>query len=338
MIDLRSDTVTKPTQAMKDAMMAAPVGDDVFDEDPTVHQLQSRLADMFGKEAGLFCSSGVQTNQIGIRLHTEPGSEVICHKESHIYNYEGGGIMVNSLSSVKLLEGNRGRINSDDIEPAINPDDVHKPVTRLVSVEDTSNRGGGCCYDFNDLVRIGEIAKKNGLPYHLDGARVFNALTENGIDTQEYGKPFDTISICLSKGLGAPIGSVLLGTEAHIRKARRIRKVLGGGMRQVGIIAAAGLYALDHHVDRLKEDHHRAKMIADCLQERSYVSEVFPVETNIVVFRVANGSAAMILEPLKEKGVLAVPFGPDLVRFVTHLDFNDNQLNDLITILKSIDA
>ena len=338
-IDLRSDTVTRPTAEMKEAMMQAELGDDVFEEDPTVMALESKAASLFGKEAGIFCPSGTMTNQIAIRLHTFPGAEVICHEDSHVYNYEGGGIAVNSLSSVKLLRGNRGRLRAEDIGAAINPDDVHKPVSSLVCVEDTSNRGGGCYYDLNALSAIRSEVDKYGLPLHCDGARVFNALVERGDDPATYGQFFDTISICLSKGLGAPIGSVLLGTSEHIRQARRIRKVLGGGMRQVGLLAAAGIYALDNHVDRLKVDHERARRIGKVLSERSYCSQVLPVETNIVVFELKPDNApSEFLDMLAAKGVLAVPFGGQLVRFVTHLDFDDVQLDNLLHILIEIDA
>ena len=265
-IDLRSDTVTKPSKEMLDAMYLAPVGDDVFEEDPTVIELENTSANIFGKEAGIFCPSGTMTNQIAIRLHTQPGSEVICDKLSHIYNYEGGGIAVNSLSSVKLLTGDGGRFTADDVLKSIQPDDIHAPITSLVSIENTSNKGGGCCYDLKEIEKIAAVCKDKNLPLHLDGARIFNALIAKNELGTEHGKHLDTISICLSKGLGAPIGSVLLGSKEHISRARRIRKVLGGGMRQVGGIAAAGLYALKNNVDRLVEDHNRAKELANVLK------------------------------------------------------------------------
>ena len=335
-VDLRSDTVTKPTSGMLKAMMKAEVGDDVFIEDPTVTALEDKAAGIFGKEAGIFCPSGTMTNQIAIRLHTRAGGEVICHEEAHVYQYEAGGIAFNSGCSIKLIRGNRGRIEPAQILPAINPDDVHKPRTNLVCLEDTSNRGGGCVYDFDDIREITKICRKQGLPLHLDGARVFNALAENQIDTKVYGESFDTISICLSKGLGAPVGSVLLGSKHQIKEARRIRKVFGGGMRQVGYIAAAGIYALDHHIDRLKEDHERAKRIESTLKDCSFVSEIFPVETNIVVFRLQAGMKSNeFLEKLKTKGILAVPFAHDLVRFTTHLDLSDEAFEYFLQTIKT---
>lgn len=337
-IDLRSDTVTKPSPEMLEAMLSAPLGDDVFMEDPTVIELESKLASMFGKEAGLFCPSGTMTNQIAIRMHTVPGQEVICHKESHVYKYEGGGIMVNSLCSVKLIEGNRGRITVDDVKNSLNnPEDVHLPVSRLVSVEDTANRGGGAIYDFEELKRISAFCKEKGLAYHLDGARIFNSLVETGVDYTTYGQQFDSISVCLSKGLGTPVGSVLIGTAAQIKAARRIRKVLGGGMRQAGVLAAAGLFALEHNIQRLKEDHRRAKLIGEMVKKISFVEEVFPVETNIVVFGIKPAlSVEKIVSDLKSKGVLCVPFGPGLIRMVTHLDFKEEDLNKLSEVLKSL--
>lgn len=337
-IDLRSDTVTKPSPEMLEAMLSAPLGDDVFMEDPTVIELESKLASMFGKEAGLFCPSGTMTNQIAIRMHTVPGQEVICHKESHVYKYEGGGIMVNSLCSVKLIDGNRGRITVDDVKNSLNnPEDVHLPVSRLVSVEDTANRGGGAIYDFEELKRISAFCKEKGLAYHLDGARIFNSLVETGVDYTTYGQQFDSISVCLSKGLGTPVGSVLIGTAAQIKAARRIRKVLGGGMRQAGVLAAAGLFALEHNIQRLKEDHRRAKLIGEMVKKISFVEEVFPVETNIVVFGIKPAlSVEKIVSDLKSKGVLCVPFGPGLIRMVTHLDFKEEDLNKLSEVLKSL--
>ena len=248
MIDFRSDTVTKPSFEMRQAMLDAPVGDDVFGEDPTINELEQYAAKMFGFEAGLFCCSGTQTNQIAINVHVQPGGEVICHEESHIYKYEGGGIAKNSGASVRLLRGNRGRITADDVQLWINPDDIHLPVTQLISIEDTSNRGGGAIYDFNEIRKIRALSSMIKIPLHLDGARLFNSLIENGVDYLEYGQQFDSISICLSKGLGAPVGSVLLGSHDFIKKARRVRKVFGGGMRQAGIIAAGGLYALKHNI------------------------------------------------------------------------------------------
>lgn len=338
MIDLRSDTVTQPTTAMKQAMLEAQLGDDVFQEDPTVIALEHKLATYFGLEAGIFCPSGTMTNQIAIRLHTHPQSEVICDEKSHIYLYEGGGIAYNSLSSVRLLSGNRGRINAQMVADNINDKhDIHAAVTSMVSLENTVNKGGGCYYDFSEIEKIGAVCKANELPLHLDGARIFNALEASGDKPVDYGAHFNTISVCLSKGLGCPVGSVLLGSEKDILRARRVRKVLGGGIRQAGMLAAAGLYALDHHVERLKEDHNRAQQLGIILQDQRYVESVLAVDSNIVIFRLANDKLAVdFVAKLQEKDLLAVPFGKHDVRFVTHLDFDDDQLTSAIDLLKSL--
>lgn len=339
MIDFRSDTVTKPSEMMREFMIRAEVGDDVFGEDPTVNELEKYAAGLFGKEAGLFCSSGTQTNQIAISVYCQPGTEVICHEDAHIYKYEGGGIARNANASVRLLKGNRGRLSADEISKWINnPDDVHLPLTALVSIEDTMNRGGGCVYDFAEIQRIREFCTKSGLPLHLDGARVFNALAVNGVDAKVYGDQFDSISICLSKGLGAPVGSVLIGSADFIRKARRVRKVMGGGMRQAGIIAAGGLFALKNNVDRLGDDHHRAKQLEVALNQVDWVEEVIPVETNIVVAILRDvQQQEEILSRLKEKGILAVSFGTGMIRFVTHLDINDKDIEQCIQVIKELE-
>ncbi len=337
-IDLRSDTVTKPTPAMLDAMFAAQVGDDVFMEDPTISNLETKTALMFGKEAGLFCSSGTQTNQIGIRLHTTPGGEVITHKESHVYKYEGGGIAVNSGCSVKLHDGNRGRLTLQQVKESVNnPLDVHMPLTQLVSVEDTANRGGGAIYDFEELKSISSFCRENNFKFHLDGARVFNALVETQIPTKEYGSIFDTISVCLSKGLGAPVGSVLLGTKDEMVRARRIRKVLGGGMRQAGFLAAAGIYALENNIERLKTDHKNARVLAEEIKNCNWVEELFPVPTNIVVICLKKEiNLQLLVEKLKEKNILVVPFGSQMIRMVTHLDISDSMIDQVCTEVKKI--
>jgi len=327
-IDLRSDTVTRPTAGMKEAMFAAPVGDDVFGEDPTVNALEDKLAGLFGMEAGLFCPSGTMTNQIAIRLHTRIQTEVICHQYSHIYLYEGGGIMANSLASVKLLPGDLGKITSTQIAESINPDDVHAPETTLVSLENTMNKGGGSIYTLDEIKPIHALCKEKGLKLHLDGARLFNALVETGESPADWGAHFDTISICLSKGLGCPIGSVLLGTKSDIKRARKVRKVFGGGMRQAGILAAAGIYALDHQIDRLKEDHARARALGEILRKQSFVIETLPVSTNIVIARLEGITFEELLKKLAEKNIKAVKFGKELVRFVTHLDFGDAELEE----------
>ncbi|MGZ3920070.1 MAG: threonine aldolase family protein, partial [Bacteroidia bacterium] len=283
-IDLRSDTVTRPTKGMLEAMMKAPVGDDVFNEDPTINELEKYSAELFGKEAALYCPSGTMTNQIAIKIHTQPGDELICDASSHIYNFEGGGISFNSGVQAKLVNGSEGRLTEELIEPLINPDLDWLTRTSLVSLENTVNRAGGSFYTLEQIKPIAELCKSKKLALHLDGARLFNALAETNEDPKEVGKYFDTISICLSKGLGAPVGSLLLGTKEHIKKARKIRKVFGGGMRQAGFLAAAGLYALKNNIGRLKEDHKKAKEIEKALKESSFVESILPVYTNIIIF------------------------------------------------------
>ena len=337
MIDYRSDTVTKPTKEMLEFMFNAPVGDDVFQEDPTVNELQDFVATYFGKEAALFCSSGTQTNQIAINVHVKPGGEVICHEESHIYKYEGGGIAKNSGASVRLLPGIRGRLTVETIQKAVNADDIHFPVTALVSLEDTANRGGGAVYDFEEIKKIASFCKEKGLPLHLDGARLMNALTVNKVDPKVYAAQFDSISLCLSKGLGAPVGSLLLGTKEFIHKARRVRKVMGGGMRQAGIIAAGGLFAMKNNVDRLKQDHARAQLIGDTLQKQAWVSEVFPVETNIVVICLKmEEQKEIVIQEFKEQGILVSSFGDGMIRLVVHLDINDEDITQTCNTIQSI--
>lgn len=336
-VDLRSDTVTKPTPEMKEFMMNAPVGDDVFEEDPTINELEAYAAHLFGKEAGLYCPSGTQTNQIAINVYCRPGDELICSKEAHIYKYEGGGIAKNSGTSVKLLDGDRGRIKAAVIKEAINdPENVHYPLTSLVCLEDTMNRGGGAIYDINDLKEIKDLCDQENLPLHLDGARVFNALVENEVDYKNYGDHFDSISICLSKGLGAPVGSVLIGSKKFIKQARRVRKVFGGGMRQAGIIAAGGLFALKNNIDRLRIDHEHARYIAQSLEKQSWVHEVMSVDTNIVVARVNHEkSVSQVVDAFAEKDIHIMPFGPDTIRLVTHLDNSPEQIQyTLETIAK----
>ena len=337
-IDLRSDTVTKPSQEMREFMANAPVGDDVFMEDPTVNELERYAAALFGMEAGLYCSSGTQTNQIAIAVYCQPGTEVICHEDAHIYKYEGGGIARNANASVRLVQGNRGRLSVETISPWINnPEDIHLPLTALVSIEDTMNRGGGCIYDFEEIKRIRTFCKANNLPLHLDGARVFNALTVTGVDYKEYGSQFDSISICLSKNLGAPVGSVLLGSKEFIKKARRVRKVFGGGMRQAGIIAAGGLFALKNNINRLVDDHSRAKRLETTLSTLSWVDHVIPVETNIVVAVLKEeGQQQSLLNKLSENNVLSVAFGRGMIRFVTHLDITDEDIDQCIEVLKRL--
>jgi threonine aldolase len=337
LIDLRSDTVTRPTPAMLEAMLAAPVGDDVFNEDPTILALEAKTAALFGKETGLFCPSGTMTNQIAIKLHTQPGDEVICENTCHIYNYEGGGISFNSGAQAKLLPGDRGRLNATQVEESINGQFDWLARTRLVSIENTCNRSGGSYYSLTGMSEIAAVCRKHNLAYHLDGARIFNALAESGDSTQSVGALFDTVSVCLSKGLGAPVGSVLLGTKDHMAKARRIRKVFGGGMRQAGYLAAAGIYALDHHVSRLKEDHARARILGETLKALPYVESLLPVDSNIVIFTLTNQmkSDDLVLK-LKKEGIVSTGFGKQTIRFVTHLDFTDAMLDKTIRVLKQI--
>lgn len=334
MIDLRSDTVTKPTPEMMEFMMNAPVGDDVFGEDPTINQLEQESAEMFGFEAGLFAPSGTMTNQIAIRVHTQPGDELICSYESHIYRYEGGGIAVNSATSTRLIPGLNGMITAKDVRDNYNdPLDIHKPLTSLVSLENTSNRGGGLCYDFNEFREIKKACDELGLKLHLDGARVFNAIVAKGENPKDYSQVFDSISICLSKGLGAPVGSVLLGSKEFITKARRIRKVLGGGMRQAGIIAAGGLFALRNNVKRLALDHANAQKIGNAAQLNSRCSSVETVETNIVMIN-TNGNAQDWVDELRGKNILCMALSPTRMRLVTHLDLSDEDIETVCEMIK----
>lgn len=335
-IDLRSDTFTLPTPAMKAFMMEAELGDDVFGEDPTVNLLEAKTAQLFGMQAALFCPSGTMTNQIGIKAHTQPGDEVICENMSHVYIYEGGGIAFNSGCQVRPISGQRGTITADQIQSAINPDDIHKPATRLVCLENTTNRGGGACYDWSQLLAIRNVCAGNGLSLHLDGARLWNALVAKNETALQYGEIFDSISVCLSKGLGAPVGSVLLGDQAFINKARRIRKVFGGGMRQAGFLAAAGIYALDHHIDRLKEDHHHAQLLANALTNRKVIGTILAVETNIVIFEVLPPfTAQQFAQALARESIKVIAISPTQIRMVTHLDVTTEMIQRTI---KAIDA
>jgi threonine aldolase len=335
-VDLRSDTFTKPTPKMLEAMCKAKVGDDVFGEDPSVNELESRAAAMFGMEAGLYSVSGTMSNQIAIKTHTQPGDEVICDFTSHVYQYEGGGIAFNSGASVQLIPGNLGRITAEQVVSAINPDDVHKPHSSLVSLENTANRGGGSCYDINEIEKIRSVCDKHQLKLHLDGARLFNALVAKNESPKSYGRLFHSISICLNKGLGCPVGSVLLGTKEYIRKARRIRKVFGGGMRQGGYMAATGLYALDHHIERLKEDHDHAKRVAGELCQKKFIGEILPVETNILIFSVKEMIPSAFVQVLKAENILALPMSPTQVRMVFHLDVTKEMIDHMRKVIKSL--
>jgi threonine aldolase len=338
MIDFRSDTVTKPTTEMLNAMFNAKVGDDVFGEDDTVNALEEKIAHLFGLESAMFCPSGTMTNQIAIKCFTQPLDEVITDQTAHVYRYEGGGMMFNSGVSVRLLDGDRGRVNAEMIANEINPvANVHHPHSSLVVLENTVNRGGGSFYTLEQIEPIYHICKLKGLKLHLDGARIFNALIASGDQSKEYGKYFDGISICLSKGLGAPVGSVLLGNKETIQYARRVRKVLGGGMRQAGYLAAAGIYALDHHIDRLKDDHHHAQLIADALSALSFVKQILPVDTNIIIFELhPHKDADQFVTQLQQNGILCGTFGKQMIRFVTHLDITESKVEQTIAILKTL--
>jgi threonine aldolase len=335
-IDLRSDTVTRPTPGMLDAMYKAPVGDDVFGEDPSVNQLEAMAASLFGMEAALFCPSGTMSNQIAIKAHTQPGDEVICDKTAHVYQYEGGGIAFNSGAQVRLLDGSRGRITAEQVAAAINPDDVHKARTSLVCLENTSNRGGGSCYRLDDIRRIREVCDRHGLQLHLDGARLFNALVATGEKAKDYGAVFHSISVCLNKGLGCPAGSLLLGTKAFIQRARRIRKVFGGGMRQAGYLAACGIYALENHIERLAEDHAHAQQIAAALQQQPFTASILPVETNIVIVEIkAPYQPAQIVEKLKSHNIRCIAISPTQIRMVLHLDISPEMVRKVMEAINS---
>jgi threonine aldolase len=336
--DLRSDTVTKPSPDMLQAMFSAPVGDDVYGEDPTVNQLELQAAKMFGMEAGLFCPSGTMTNQIAIKVHTQPLTEVICDVSAHIHQYEGGGIAFNSGASTALVLGSRGKMTPEQVEAHIRPlDNVHFPETKLVALENTCNKGGGTFYTLDEIAAISEVCKRHNLALHLDGARVFNALVASGTDAKDYGLYFDSISVCLSKGLGAPVGSVLLGTKEFIKRARRVRKVFGGGMRQAGFLAAACIYALDNNIERLHEDHRKAKAMEEALLQTNYVESVLPVETNIIIFKLNDKyTDTAFVEALSKEGIKASSFGPQMIRFVTHLDITEEMLQHTLHVLKTL--
>ena len=334
-IDLRSDTITKPTSEMLKAMMHAEVGDDVYKEDPSVNLLEERLAKMFDMDSALFFPSRSMANQAAIKMHTQPGEQLIADKWAHVFNFEGGGASFNSGVSCKLIDGNRGMITASQVEENINPPDFyHSPLTSLVCLENTTNKGGGACYDFSEIRKIRSVCDKHHLGLHLDGARIWNALVLKNEDPKIYGEVFDTISVCLSKGLGAPIGSVLIGKKEFMDKAMRIRKVLGGGMRQVGYMAAAGIYALDNNMQRLKEDHNKALEISKTLSELSYIKEVEPTETNIVIFYLSdNVSEKTFLNALQKNNVRISSMGQGKLRIVTHLDYTPEMHHKFLDIL-----
>lgn len=339
MINLISDTVTKPTPGMLDFMMSAKVGDDVFKNDESTNALEEKVARFFNKEAALFFPSGTMANQTAIKLHTEPGDQVICDHYSHIYNYEGGGASFNSGVSCKLIKGDRGRIAAEQVKQAINPPDFyHSPRTRLVSLENTTNKGGGACYELQEIKAIKEVCTSHGLAFHLDGARLWNALVAKNHDPKEYGAQFDTISVCFSKGLGAPIGSALLGSKAFIDKALRIRKILGGGMRQVGYLASAASFAMDHHFERLAIDHRKAKELSTALSAIKWVKSVEPTETNIVIFNIdtEKSTAEDIIQKFKAQHIDLIAMDSSKLRFVTHLDYSDQDHDHVLQTLKNM--
>lgn len=335
-INLISDTVTKPTPGMLDAMMAAVVGDDVFKEDPTVNALEEKVANLFGMESALFFPSGTMTNQTAIKLHTQPGEQLICDKYAHIYNYEGGGVSFNSGVSCRLVDGTRGTMTAAQVESVINPPDFyHSPLTSLVCVENTANKGGGTCWDFQELQKIRKVCNEHHLGFHLDGARLWNAMVEKNETALQYGQLFDTISVCLSKGLGCPVGSLLLGTKDQMDKAIRIRKIFGGGMRQSGFLAAAAIYALDNNIERLAEDHKKAQEIGKALLAKPFIKKVEPIETNIVIFEIDESfmTSDKFVNKLKEKDILIIGMGQGKLRMVTHLDYTDAMHDELLNQL-----
>jgi len=334
-VDLRSDTVTKPTPGMLEAMFGAKVGDDVFGEDETINELENKAAKIFGLEAGIFCPSGTMTNQIAIKCFTKPMDELIADQTAHVYRYEGGGIAFNSGVSTRLLNADRGILSADMIEPEINAENIHYPHTSLVVLENTVNRGGGSCYTLEQIKPIAALCKTKGLKLHLDGARIFNALIKTGDKALDYGKYFDGISVCLSKGLGAPVGSVFLADKETIKYARRVRKVFGGGMRQAGFLAAAGIYALDDHVERLSIDHAHAEILAGEMKKCPWVKNVLPVETNIIIFDTVE-PASEALKKLAENGIKALSTGSHRIRFVLHLDIHPEQIEYTIKIWGSV--
>ena len=336
-VDLRSDTVTRPTPGMLEAMIKAEVGDDVFQEDKTVNELERMAAEMFGMQEALYCPTGTMSNQIAIRVHTQPGDEVICDRTSHVYQYEGGGIASNSGAQVKLIEGELGKLNSDAVVSAINPHDVHRANTSLVCLENTTNRGGGSCYDLQEIQKIRDVCDKHSLLLHLDGARIFNALVAMNQSPKDYGRLFHSISVCLNKGLGCPIGSILLGGETFIKKARRIRKVFGGGMRQAGFMAATGIYALNNHIQRLESDHHHAKQIAEALAQKEFIDQLLPVQTNIIIFSIKPPyKAGDMVQKFRESNIILFAISPTQIRMVLHLDITPKMVKHIIDFIESL--
>lgn len=338
-VNLISDTVTRPTAEMLDFMMKAQVGDDVFKEDPTVIALETRVAKMFGKQAAMFFPSGTMANQTAIKVHTQPGEQLIADKDAHVFNFEAGGVSFNSGVSCRLIDGKNGTFTATQVKEVINsPEFYHTPITSLVCIENTANSAGGGCWDLNEIKLIREVCDHNNLGMHLDGARIWNAMVARGESPIQYGELFDSISVCLSKGLGCPVGSLLIGDEKFISKALRVRKMLGGGMRQIGYLAAAGLYALDHHIDRLAVDHQRAKELAETLSTKSYIRAIEPVETNIVIFYITQDVAAMeFLDALAQHNIRIIALGQGKLRMVTHLDYTSSMHSRTLEVLKNLE-
>jgi threonine aldolase len=322
-INLISDTVTKPTPEMLKAMFNAKVGDDVFKQDPTVNEFERIVADLFGMEAAMFFPTGTMANQSAIKLNCNPGEQIICDKWSHIHLYESGGASANSGVNFNLLDGNRGMITAEQVKGAINdPEFYHMPLSKMVGIENTTNKGGGACYDLAELQKIRQVCTENNLKYHLDGARLWNALVAKKQQPKQFGELFDTISVCFSKGLGAPIGSVLVSDAETIHRALRVRKIFGGNLRQSGYLAAAGIYALKNNVNRLADDHRRAAELGQALSQLSWVEKVEPTETNILIFEIRKPlNEKEVIEKLKTKGILISSMGQGKLRMVTHLDY-----------------
>ena len=339
-INLISDTITRPSPEMLAFMMQAEVGDDVFNSDPTVIALQDKISTLFGMEAALFFPSGTMANQTAIKIHTQPAEQLICDKWSHVYNYESGGASFHSGVSCKLIDGQRGMFEAEQLSEVINdPKLYYLPISSLAVVENTTNKGGGACWDFGELEKIQKVCSKQGLSFHLDGARLFNALVAKNETPSQYGKLFDSISICLSKGLGAPIGSLLLSSEENIQKAIRIRKLFGGGMRQVGYLAAAGIYALDHHVDRLSEDHQRAALLGKALEKSDWIAKVEPIETNIIIFQLHEHlDEKLFMNNMEMNSIRLISMGEGKLRIVTHLDFTDAMLEKVVEVIENMEC
>ena len=337
MIDLRSDTVTQPTEDMRKAMMAAPVGDDVLGDDPTVKALEAYVAELLGKEVAVYMPSGTMTNQVALRSHTQPGDEIILESEAHIYYYEGGGPAALSGLSCRLLPGEGGVFSAAAVEQALRPQDPHFPRTRLVCVENTHNRSGGRIFPIGTIWEIAEVCKRHNLSLHLDGARFWNACIATGLTEADYAAPFDTVSVCFSKGLGAPVGSALVGSAEMMAKARRFRKMFGGGMRQAGIIAAGALYAVEKQRDRLVEDHENAQRLAEGLASIAGIEiEIGSVQTNIVNFDLPNHSAAEVAEALALRDVAVLATGPHRIRAVTNLMVARSQIDSTIEAIAQV--